>query len=179
MAIRLPSIMDRPRSNHDEAKNSPHMQNYYPKLLADIVNPILLILFLAILASRPWNLQRTGCYLLGSAMALLVTFMLAHANRWMSLWKAHPHFPSGHMSFYVTVATWLFFLNRRTSAFTLPLGILYGWLVVHLGFHEWLDLTGAVLLAIPVSVVCRSVACERRGCRINCGDVARIPDKEP
>jgi membrane-associated phospholipid phosphatase len=89
-----------------------------------------------------------------AGLALLVTYLLAHINRWMPLWAEHRRFPSGHMTFFLTLATSFFLLDRRSALLTVPAAALYGWLIVFLGYHSWLDLMGAAVLAIPVALLC-------------------------
>ena len=122
--------------------------------LAAAMNPVLLCVFLA--CSLVWfrGHKCEMAFVARSGLALLVTFLIAHINRWMPLWRDHRAFPSGHMTFFLTVATSFFLLSRRSAMFTVPLALLYGWLIVFLGYHSWLDLLGALLVAVPVTLLC-------------------------
>ena len=123
------------------------------KFLADAINPILLIayIFRVWTTVNPLKLKLT--ILKRFTEVLLLTYFLAHINRWMHLWKAHEFFPSGHMTFYLTVATAYFQLDRRTALISIPLAILYGELIVFLHFHIWLDIGGSLLLAVPLTLI--------------------------
>lgn len=131
--------------------------------LADAVNPVLLCAFLAAGMARFPSLKRACAFLIRTGLAVLLTYVFAHLNRWMHLWRDHPGFPSGHMTFFLTVATAFFLLERRSALFTVPLAMLYGGLIVFLGFHSWLDLLGAPLLAVPVTLLCHRNDSRRNG----------------
>ena len=122
--------------------------------LAAAMNPALLCAFLACSMARFPSRKCAMAFVSRFALALLVTFLIAHINHWMPLWKGHRAFPSGHMTFFLTVATSFFLLDRRSALFTVPLALLYGWLIVFLGYHPWLDLLGALVLAVPVTLLC-------------------------
>lgn len=134
--------------------------------IADSVNPVLLGAFLACgFASFHKRGRSAGVLMSRAGLALLVTYLLAHINRWMLLWRDHRGFPSGHMAFFLALATSFFLLDRRSALLTVPAAALYGWLIVFLGYHSWLDLLGAVALAIPVTLLCHL----NSGDRINPG----------
>ena len=123
--------------------------------IADAANPVLLGVFLACALARFWgNRAAVAALTIRAGLALLVTFLLAHINHWMPLWRDHRGFPSGHMTFFLTIATSFFLLDRRSALLTVPAAALYGWLIVFLGYHSWLDLLGALALAIPVTLLC-------------------------
>jgi membrane-associated phospholipid phosphatase len=63
-------------------------------------------------------------------------------------------FPSGHLTFYLCVATLMFLLSRWTLLVTVPAGICFGWMIVALRYHIWLDIYGAWLMAPPVTLLC-------------------------
>jgi len=122
--------------------------------LASSVNPVLLFVFATSVAEKLPTRNCTKAFLTRSGAALLITYFLSHISRWMHLWKDHDSFPSGHMTFYFAVATSFFLLDRRSALFTIPLALLYSWLIVFLGFHFWLDIWGALFLAVPVTLLC-------------------------
>ncbi len=131
--------------------------------IADAVNPALLCVFLACgVAALRGNRGRVAGLMARAGIALLVTYLLAHINHWMPLWAEHRGFPSGHMTFFLTLATSFFLLDRRSSLLTVPAAALYGWLIVFLGYHSLLDLLGAVALAIPVTLLCHRSSGGRR-----------------
>ena len=122
--------------------------------IADSVNPVLLGVFLACgIAAIRQRGRSAGVLMSRAGIALLVTYLLAHINHWMPLWSNHRGFPSGHMTFLLSVATSFFLLDRRSALLTIPVAALYGWLIVLLGYHSWLDLLGALALAIPVTLL--------------------------
>ncbi len=120
--------------------------------LADAVNPILLGVFLVccFLLLSGWK-TRVRPFLFRFGLALLITYVFSHLHQWLHWWRNLGDFPSGHMAFYFTVATSFFLLDRRSVWLTVPLALLYGWLIVFLGYHTWLDLVGALVLAVPVT----------------------------
>ena len=119
--------------------------------LADSVNPVLLGLFLGFCLFKLRNRGGAKAFLSRFALSLLTTYVLSHLHQWFHWWKNFGDFPSGHMAFYFTVATSFFLLERRSAFFTVPLACLYGWLIVFLGYHSWIDLLGALILAVPVT----------------------------
>ena len=120
--------------------------------LAAAMNPALLCVFLACCMGIP-SRKRALAFVSRFGLALMATFLIAHLNHWTPLWRDHRAFPSGHMTFFLTVATSFFLLSRRSAILTVPLARLYGWLIVFLGYHSWLDLLGALLLAVPVTLL--------------------------
>lgn len=58
------------------------------------------------------------------------------------------------MTFYLSVATSFFLLDRRSAILTVPVALLYAWLIVDLDYHSWFDLFGAMILSIPVTLYC-------------------------
>jgi len=129
--------------------------------LASSVNPVVLLVFIACVIARFPVRSDSIPVLTRCGAALLVTYLFAHINRWMHLWKDHSSFPSGHMTFYIAIATSFFLLNRRSALITAPLALLYGWLIVFLDFHSWLDLWGAFFLSVPLTLLCHRKLAER------------------
>ena len=131
-----------------------------PKALADLsslLNPILLVVLAGFaLKRRPPGWQFLS-FIGASAVALLLTFTLAHLNRWMHLWESHLYFPSGHTAFLASVLTSIFLLDRRSVLFTVPIALAYGVLLVVMQWHTWLDGIGALLFAPPVTWLCHSM----------------------
>lgn len=130
--------------------------------IADAVNPVLLLAFLVCgVAMLRENRSRVTGLMVRAGIALLVTYVFAHINHWMPLWAEHRRFPSGHMTFFLTLATSFFLLDRRSVLLIVPAAALYGWLIVFLGYHSWPDLLGAVALAIPVTLLCHRKSKDR------------------
>ena len=122
--------------------------------IASAVNPVFLAVFIARAVSLFPLRKEAAAFLTRTGAALLLSFLAAHLNRWLHLWKNHGSFPSGHMTFYLALATSLFLIRRRSALVTLPVAFLYGWLMVRLDFHSWLDLGGATFFAVPVALLC-------------------------
>ncbi len=126
--------------------------------LADAVNPVLLLIFIACSVGKHSSSRRISAFLARSGVAILITWLLAHLDRWVPVLRDQVGFPSGHMAFYLTVATSFWLLDQRSLRFTLPLGLLYGWLIVFLDYHSWWDLLTAFLLAVPITLICHRMA---------------------
>jgi hypothetical protein len=125
------------------------------KPFCNSINPLIaLILALVLLKMHLGKNPGTLPFFFRSVAALLATYLLAHLNRRYHLWPAHLLFPSGHMAFFVSASVSLFLLDRRWLLLSLPLGILFGWMMVALHFHPWFDLWGAIILAVPVTLLC-------------------------
>lgn len=123
--------------------------------------PALLIVLVALAWMRRSRGLCTGKFLAASAVALLVTYLLAHINRWFLLWPANPVFPSGHATFLACAATSIFLVEWRTIFITLPLALGYAVLLVLMKWHSALDVIGALVFAPPVALLCHSLL-ERR-----------------
>ena len=118
------------------------------------VDPFFLVLLIVVAwAKHPKRIA--ALRFLGVSLAgLLIACLLAHTNRLLHLWKSHLVFPSGHMSFYVSVATSLVLADRRWIFVTVPGAIGFGFLLVLLGYHSWLDVVGAWFMASLVTWLC-------------------------
>ncbi|MBV9867282.1 MAG: phosphatase PAP2 family protein [Abitibacteriaceae bacterium] len=135
------------------------------KHLANLVNPLLFVLlvvapFMAtrqrerpVAATRP----TLWLFLVRAIVGLLVVYVFAHVNRWLHLWPSHKLFPSGHLAFTASVATSLFLLDRRWLWLMLPLTLIYSAMVVALGYHVWLDIFGAWIIAPPLTYICHAI----------------------
>jgi len=139
------------------------MTTSHLKLLADWLDPALLGLYILQVCRMVHPIKTKVAILIHTSKLLLLTFSLAHINRWAHLWPGHYYFPSGHMTFYVTVASSYFLLDRRSALFTIPLALLYGQLIVFLNFHTWLDIAGALILAIPVTLLFQRKSTKQEG----------------
>lgn len=123
-------------------------------LLADASNPALLGIFLVSVVRRFGGLRAARGFLAAFWLALGLTYVLSHLPQWLHWWPDLGDFPSGHMTFLLTITTSFFLLDRRSLVFTIPFAVLYGWLIVFLGYHTWFDLFAALLLAVPVTWLC-------------------------
>lgn len=122
--------------------------------IADATNPLLLAAFLLSVGLSFPTLPAARPFLLRCGLALLITYGFAHFKQWFSLWPEFGDFPSGHMAFLLTVSACFFFLHKKSLRYTIPLAVLYGWLIVFLGYHTWWDLLGSFVLALPVTAFC-------------------------
>jgi membrane-associated phospholipid phosphatase len=122
--------------------------------IADAVNPVLLIVFLAfsgvVFAGR---MRAAWPFAIRFWVALLLTWVLAQMDRWIPGLRGQEGFPSGHMTFYLTVATAFALLRWQSAWVTVPVAVLYGWLIVFLDYHSWWDLFTALTLAVPITLV--------------------------
>ncbi len=122
--------------------------------VADSVNPLFLIVFLAFsYAAFDRRLPASIPFAMRFGLAILITWLLSQLDRWIPGLRNQDGFPSGHMAFYLTVATAFFLLRRRSVFLTLPLAVLYGWLIVFLDYHSWWDLLTALIIAVPTTLV--------------------------
>jgi len=122
--------------------------------VADSVNPLLLIAFLAYsYAAFAGQLRASVPFAVRFWLAVLITWLLSHLDKWILVLRNQDGFPSGHMAFYLTVATAFFLLRRQSFLVTLPLAVLYGWLIVYLDYHSWWDLLTALIIAVPTTLV--------------------------
>jgi len=112
------------------------------KQIAGAFNPLLSLFLLAAVANRMRQAAdfRAAPFLSRTMLALGATYVIAHLNRWAHLWRAQPHFPSGHITFALCIAASLGVLNRRYWWLAAPAITLYG----ALGYHSWFDVGGAL-----------------------------------
>jgi hypothetical protein len=108
---------------------------YYPHFMA----VVFLIFFLSI------DYRNKGSFIWRALLALTVATFLAHVNRIFHIWPAYLLFPSGHMTFCLGVSISLGMLRRWTLAFSLPLLIPFGAVLVIGHFRGLLDLAAATL----------------------------------
>ncbi len=122
--------------------------------LADAVNPLLLIVFLAcsyaVFAGR---IRESLPFVIRFWMAVLMTWGFAQLDRWILALRGQEGCPSGHMAFYLTVATAFALLRWQSAWVTVPVAVLYGWLIVYLDYHSWWDLLTSLIIAVPTTLV--------------------------
>ena len=116
--------------------------------------------FLAVLPAALWILTIAAQARRGRAavavawpvvVAVAISFVLAHVNRWFDLWKAHPYFPSGHETFAACMATALVYADRRWAVPMLALLALLGSMLVRAGWHGRMEVVAGALLGIVVA----------------------------
>lgn len=126
--------------------------------VADAINPALTLWALLVLWSHARRAREHEPFPLGRTLgawigAIVLVFVIAHLNRWLNLWPDYKYFPSGHIAYACCVATLGATLQRRSIALTTPLILLYSLLIVRLGYHAWLDIAGALVLAPPLTLL--------------------------
>ncbi len=122
--------------------------------VADSVNPVLLIVFLAFsYAAFGGRIRASLPFAIRFWVALLITWVLAQLDRWILVFRGQEGFPSGHMAFYLTVATAFALLRWQSAWITVPVAVMYGWLIVYLDYHSWWDLLTALIIAVPTTLV--------------------------
>ena len=122
--------------------------------LMSAVNPLMLCILVAT-AMAPMPRYRAA-FLARSGLALFITFVAAHINRWTHLWHGHEFFPSGHETFLLSVSTSIAFVKPRSLFATVPLTIAFGYGLVYFGWHVPLDILGAFALAPTVTWACHA-----------------------
>ncbi len=136
-----------------------HFDYHSLRQIANSINPLLTVLFLATFFLRARRDKSFGALsFFGHAfLSLLLSFVLGRVNDTFNIWPGFPldpgkyEFPSGHMCYAVSMATSLVMLSRRFLFFVIPLLLFYGALMVLLRFHGWIDVIGAWILMTPLS----------------------------
>lgn len=108
--------------------------------------PALVIVGFALHAPR-----RAVAILTVSGCAIIISYVLAHVNRWFGLWPAHPYFPSGHETFASCCWTVLTLLDRRSAIPAIVALALLAYSLVIAGWHGRLDVVGGFVLGLVVS----------------------------
>lgn len=127
------------------------------QIIRGVLIPLTAVILIFTPLFRFSHLPTAIKFILFTAVPVLLTFALAHVNRWAHLWEGHLGFPSGHMSFVTCAATLLVLLNPKWIYAAIPLLCAYGWLLVHTHSHTWLDVIGAALMAPPVTLACHAI----------------------
>ncbi len=86
-------------------------------------------------------------------LAVLVSFVLAHLNRWFDLWKSHPYFPSGHETFASCMGAALVFADRRYAVVAAILLAVLGYALVRAGWHGRFEVVAGFLLGAATLAV--------------------------
>ncbi|HEY9084752.1 MAG TPA: phosphatase PAP2 family protein [Candidatus Tyrphobacter sp.] len=110
--------------------------------------------------------RRRGAPLGGSVRATLwavvISFTLAHVNRWFDLWPAHPYFPSGHETLAACLATAAALEDRRLALLAFPLLALLGYALVRSGWHDRMEVVAGFLLGALVMAIAARIAYRAR-----------------
>lgn len=84
-------------------------------------------------------------------LAVAVSYVLAHVNRWLDLWKSHPYFPSGHETFASCMCALLVALDRRFLVPSMLVLALLGYSLVRSGWHGRFEVVGGFVLGAGVA----------------------------
>ena len=117
-----------------------HFVGYYPFAIA--------LIFIGTLYRL--DLPYKGAFTGRALLALVIATFLAHVNRIWSIVPEHLLFPSGHTTFCSGIAFSLAMLRPLTLYYTVPCTILMACLLVGLGYHEVIDIIGAIPLVIAI-----------------------------
>ncbi|MGH7737092.1 MAG: phosphatase PAP2 family protein [Candidatus Tyrphobacter sp.] len=93
-----------------------------------------------------------GPFIRATIEAVVLSFVLAHVNRWFDLWKTHPYFPSGHETFAACVATALVVRDRRYLIFALVVLVILGYGLVRSGWHGRFEVVAGFILGSVVTL---------------------------
>ena len=132
--------------------------------IADSVNPLLTLWALLVLWRTARDTPRfpLGRTLVSWLLCIGIVFVVAHLNRWLHWWPGHKWFPSGHLAYATCIATLGAVWEWRSIWLTIPLLGLYSVLVVKLGYHDWLDIAGAWLLAPTLTIAILRLLARRK-----------------
>ncbi len=120
-------------------------------IIADSINPFLVLLAVFI----PW-LKRdqkhkvTWIFLVGTALSLLIVYVIQYMDIRLSLWSALSLNYSTHTAFSVSISTSIITFSIRWSLFLVPLLIAYASMMIFLEYHSLGDIfTSAFIVALP------------------------------
>jgi len=120
--------------------------------LIEMLAALPAVAWLVAAATRRSRGRPIAAFVRTTILAVLLSFVLAHINRWFDLWKAHPYFPSGHETFAACMATALVVLGRRTLVPMLALLALLGYLLVRMGWHGRFEVVAGAALGAAVTL---------------------------
>lgn len=131
--------------------------------LAEALNPLFVLLLLGapFVGHRPRAAEVLPFYL-ASALGLAVAVLLAEAGKQRVVWPGHPGFPSGHETFALACATSLLCWRRGWLWAVLPLAVAMGWALVVAGYHQPVEVLGALLTGPPSALLCHAWRLRRR-----------------
>lgn len=124
-----------------------------PKLVADSVNPLSMLLILSapfVTPRRATRWEYWGRCVLGVGLAVI----LAESGKRWEVWPGHPSFPSGHETFCLAAVTCLAARDLRWLAVGLPLSLVMAWALVAAGFHTPVEVAGALLSGPGPALLC-------------------------
>ena len=129
--------------------------NVLAHFLADSLNPLfgLLVLSAPFVGPRP-RPTRVLPFYLASGLGLAVAVMLAEIGKERVVWPGHPGFPSGHETFALACATSLVCWRREWLWVAVPLSVVMGWALVVAGYHQPVEVFGALLTGPTPTLLC-------------------------
>lgn len=123
------------------------------------------LLWLLLIARRYERGLPIGATVRATLVAVALSYVLAHVNRWFDLWKAHPNFPSGHETFAACVGAVLVSLDRRFWPYVLAILAILGYGLVRAGWHSRYEVIAGFLLGAGIAACTLQV--QRARLRIN------------
>lgn len=116
-------------------------------IAANLVNPGLVLLFLALLwvDTRPLGAKVTHIVL--SIITISVAMFFAEYAKSHVLLPGHSGFPSGHETFAMSTLLCLTYWRPSLWWIIVPAGTFMGWVLKKAQFHDALDIVGAALLS--------------------------------
>ena len=117
--------------------------------MADAINPTLgVALLLVFVALRQHDAAKARLWGWRALFSIVLAWAIVRGLRLYVFTTPGLKFPSGHLSFALCAALALANWKRETWKITLPILVCYSWLMTALRFHSWLDLAGALAVAL-------------------------------
>lgn len=117
--------------------------------VADAVNPLLaLALLILFFLLRRHDKSRARDFGWRALFSLVVAWAIVRDLRFYVFSHFDLRFPSGHLTFALCAALSFTLWKRRSAWILTPILISYAWLMTALRFHNWLDLAGAIPVAL-------------------------------
>lgn len=127
---------------------------FLPKLIADAINPISLLLLLTAPFATP-RPTSAGEFWGRSVLGVGLSVGLAESGKRWEVWHGHPSFPSGHETFCLAAVTCLAVRDTRWLALGLPLSLAMAWALIAARFHTPIDVVGALLTGPGPALLCQ------------------------
>jgi len=132
-------------------------------LLADAINPLLVLALIVapLLVCRRAGEPLPWSFWLRSALAIALVYLVAHFDRRWHIWASWGSDYSTHSALALAAALSLACFRRHWLNFLLPLLLLYGALMLVLGYHTVTDMLTTALLVVPLTLLCHRVRSTR------------------
>ena len=126
--------------------------------LANVINPALTVcVVIAPLKSpQPWTFWARDAVGIGLAV------LAAETGKRFQIWPGHPTFPSGHETFALAAGTLLIRHDSRWLFPLLPVILTLAWALVAAGYHQPVDVAGALLTGPPLALLGARLVTPRR-----------------